>query len=292
MPAQDTRRALSDGLGPDRRGCFRRPRIPDPCRRCRQPQFPGTARFEVRRGSAQAVSVLLRSYDRDQPAIGRGGSPAAGRFPPSWYRFKREFRARGRYSNPNLIQLYELFCEDHSGFLQWSSFADSTFSEYVERERTGDTTSRTPCDVDLLRDALWHCRRAFLELHRRGILHRDIKPANVLVSLTGVPAAGFRPRARNRVERSTSAILAGTAGLHGPRAVRRQQPAGTSLRLVQPRRDGVSSPHWRATVQRHFVSVTVFHPAVLAQVAEIPDGFSGSCARIAESGSDQATHRR
>ncbi len=93
---------------------------------------------------------------------------------PGWlYRFKREFRTVADLSHPNIVRLYELFCEGDHWYLTMERIHGLRFAEHLARA----PEDRRSCFAQLA--------MAISALHGARCLHRDIKPSNVLVEPTG-----------------------------------------------------------------------------------------------------------
>ncbi|MGK2859119.1 MAG: serine/threonine-protein kinase [Thermoanaerobaculia bacterium] len=176
--------------------------------------FAGTDRFEVRRRLGEgAFGVVYEAFDRE-----RNGAVALkvlrrarGDF---LIRFKGEFRALADIANPNLVSLYELFCDHDSWFFTMElvegceflqhiavDSADATIddaapTEIIPRGGTVRGSGESPTrpsqprepfapHFGRLRYVLPQLARGLQALHDVGKLHRDIKPANILVSRHG-----------------------------------------------------------------------------------------------------------
>lgn len=124
-----------------------------------------------------AFGEVYRARDRQNPntplAVKILRRPSA----QALYRFKREFRALGEWSHPNLVALHELFLDSESAFFSMELVAGSDFQKHVRP------------DGLLSKERLFAALQGLCEgvsaLHERGRLHRDLKPANVLVEPSG-----------------------------------------------------------------------------------------------------------
>jgi eukaryotic-like serine/threonine-protein kinase len=135
--------------------------------------FSGTRRFEIRRElGAGAFGTVYEARNREHGAL--IALKALKTTQPDWiYRFKREFRLVADLSHPNIVRVFELFCEDERWYLTM---------ELIDGVPLGAHLTRTPAD---LRATLAQLARGIAALHRAGCLHRDIKPSNALVETTG-----------------------------------------------------------------------------------------------------------
>lgn len=132
-----------------------------------------SARFSLeRRLGAGSVGVVYLAYDHV-----RKGSVALKTLrtiaPLPLFRFKQEFRALTDVVHPNLVQLYELICEDGHWFFTMEAIRGVDFVTYCQH------------NPDRTRDAVVQLVRGVAALHDAGRLHRDIKPSNILVTPSG-----------------------------------------------------------------------------------------------------------
>jgi hypothetical protein len=112
-------------------------------------------------------------------------------------RFKHEFRALADVTHPNLVRLYELFCECEQWFFSMELLSGLDFTQHVQAAQdrplgvspTEDTATydapdpqRVYFDETRLRAALSQLAIGVSALHGAGKVHRDIKPSNILVT--------------------------------------------------------------------------------------------------------------
>ncbi len=121
--------------------------------------FKGT---DTQTGKAVAIKVLPKSLAQDASFVER---------------FKREVRATGSLSHPNIISVWD------SGVINGIFYLAM---EYVD----GETLIRRLHREKILseRDALMvglGVARGLEHAHAHGILHRDVKPENIMISTTG-----------------------------------------------------------------------------------------------------------
>src|SRR5262245_47530262 len=143
--------------------------------------YDGKPRFDIRaRLGAGGFGSVYEAYDRKQKRVVALKVLRRQQFVD---RFKRELRALVDIRHPNLVELYELFCEGSTWFFTMELVHGVDFLTYVEH-RPGKQPEAA-CNMTRLRAAAEQLAQAIRALHQRGILHRDIKPGNVLVSAAG-----------------------------------------------------------------------------------------------------------
>jgi serine/threonine protein kinase len=126
---------------------------------------------------AGTFGIVYKAFDRE-----RNGAVVLKKLlqidPAYLRRFKREFRSLADLTHPNLVQLYELFGNEHGWFFQYGSDGWRRLFSYVRQ-------SSLPRSWETLREALFQLATGVQALHASVRLHRDIKPSNVLVTPYG-----------------------------------------------------------------------------------------------------------
>jgi eukaryotic-like serine/threonine-protein kinase len=156
------------------------------------------------------MGVVYEAYDHEQGAV-RALKTLRNLRPEDIYLFKNEFRSLADLHHPNLIQLYELFCEDGLWFFSMERLSGQDLLSFVrgpapaalellprgqtlaEGEDAPPSDQAAPeapearpfMDEARLRAALGQLSLGIVALHRAGKIHRDIKPSNVLVTDEG-----------------------------------------------------------------------------------------------------------
>lgn len=99
-------------------------------------------------------------------------------------RFRREARAAASLTHPNIVQVYEVGCEDSMHYIS---------QEYVDGLNLRQQLDRTgPLSVDQAIVILQSVANALAAASSEGVTHRDIKPENVMVNQRGeVKVADF-----------------------------------------------------------------------------------------------------
>jgi eukaryotic-like serine/threonine-protein kinase len=150
-------------------------------RRLRANQLVGSVlveRFELLRLiGVGAFGEVYHARDRQNPNTALALKILRRPSAQALYRFKREFRALGEWSHPNLVALHELFLDDETAFFSMELVAGVDFQSYVR--------PAGQLDHGRLLTAMRGLSDGVSALHERGRLHRDLKPANVLVESSG-----------------------------------------------------------------------------------------------------------
>jgi serine/threonine protein kinase len=150
-------------------------------RRARANHLVGTVlmeRFELTKLlGIGAFGEVYQALDRQNPKSAQAVKILRRPSAQALYRFKREFRALGEWSHPNLVSLHELFLDRELAFFSMELVAGVDFHSFV---RPGGHLNKER----LFTATLGLCE-GVSALHDRGRLHRDLKPANVLVEASG-----------------------------------------------------------------------------------------------------------
>ncbi|HKU41702.1 MAG TPA: protein kinase [Polyangiales bacterium] len=122
------------------------------------------------------MGIVYRAYDdlrRSQVAL-----KTMNRIDPlAIYALKNEFRALADVHHPNLVRLFELFCEGDDWFFTMELVPGERFDRWVR--------PNGELDADRLRRAYAQLLDGIEAVHSCGKLHRDIKSSNVLVTEEG-----------------------------------------------------------------------------------------------------------
>jgi serine/threonine protein kinase len=140
--------------------------------------FFGSQRFVIqKRLGAGSFGIVYKAFDRERNEV--VALKKLLRLDPAHLRrFKREFRSLADLTHPNLVQLYELFGNEHEWFFSMELLDGVDFISYIRR-------SSLPGIWETLRKALFQLATGVQALHTSARLHRDIKPSNVLVTADG-----------------------------------------------------------------------------------------------------------
>jgi hypothetical protein len=137
--------------------------------------------------------------------------------PEDVYQLKREFRTLASFSHRHVVQLYELFADDHGCFftmelLEGESLLDHLRSGMVRGAALEEASSKE------LRRRFGELVDGLRTLHEAGQVHRDVKPSNVMVT----PKAGAvlldfgLTTAGREVVELEPGVLAGTVAYASP----------------------------------------------------------------------------
>jgi eukaryotic-like serine/threonine-protein kinase len=106
-----------------------------------------------------AIKVLREQYAADQEFVRR---------------FYQEAESAARLSHPNIVNTYDVGCEDHTYFIVMELVDGPSLAEIISAD------GKLPEPVAI--DYATQIASGLAYAHRVGLLHRDIKPANVLVT--------------------------------------------------------------------------------------------------------------
>ncbi len=115
--------------------------------------FQGTERFELIRQVARGgMGVIYEAYDRVRSM--RVAIKTLSRFSGDrLWRFKREFRALSNVAHPNIVGLYELFCEDGTWFFTMEFIEGQDMLSYVRKDAAGPALTTAALARNTLADA-------------------------------------------------------------------------------------------------------------------------------------------
>ncbi len=109
-----------------------------------------------------AVKILLTKYGNDHDFV---------------IRFRQEAQAAAKLSHPNIVNIYDVGCDDDIYYIIMEYVRGETLKEYIEKH--GHLPINTSIQITFdIGDALEAA-------HKNGIVHCDIKPHNILVTETG-----------------------------------------------------------------------------------------------------------
>lgn len=109
-----------------------------------------------------AVKILHEDYANDQDFVTR---------------FRKEAQAAAKLSHANIVNIYDVGCDDNVHYIVMEYVAGETLKEYIQRQKklSNDAAVRIAIDIG----------EALEQAHTNGIVHCDIKPHNILVTRTG-----------------------------------------------------------------------------------------------------------
>jgi serine/threonine-protein kinase len=128
-------------------------------------------------------------------------------------RFRREARAAGRLSHPNIVSVYDLGVDGDTVFFVME-YVPGVSLETILKENPVLPVSQALSIVEQVASGLE-------EAHRQGIVHRDVKPANVFIDERGRVKLGDFGVARIEGSELTQAgVGLGTPGYSAPEVLR------------------------------------------------------------------------
>lgn len=116
-----------------------------------------------------AVKVLHSNYSSDDDFV---------------VRFRREAQAAAKLSHPNIVNIYDVGCDDDTYYIVMEYVDGETLKDYIARQNriSNDAAVRIAIEIG----------EALEQAHANGIVHCDIKPHNILITRTGrVKVADF-----------------------------------------------------------------------------------------------------
>jgi len=128
-------------------------------------------------------------------------------------RFRREARAAGRLSHPNIVSVYDLGVDGDTVFFVME-YVSGVSLETILKENPVLPVAQAASIVEQVASGLD-------EAHRQGIVHRDVKPANVFIDERGRVKVGDFGIARVEGSELTQAgVGLGTPGYSAPEVLR------------------------------------------------------------------------
>ncbi len=98
----------------------------------------------------------------------------------SVYRFNEEFRWLSQLSHPNLIKLYDAYCEGQLRYFSMELVEGRTIREWFKRQSTKPGNRWTE-----LQRVLAQLASAIHYLHEHGVIHCDVKSSNMMIASGG-----------------------------------------------------------------------------------------------------------
>jgi serine/threonine protein kinase len=128
-------------------------------------------------------------------------------------RFRREARAAGRLSHPNIVSVYDLGVDGDTVFFVME-YVPGVSLETILKENPVLPVSQAVSIVEQVASGLE-------EAHRQGIVHRDVKPANVFIDERGrVKVGDFGVARIEGSELTQTGVGLGTPGYSAPEVLR------------------------------------------------------------------------
>ena len=144
---------------------------------------PNIPRYELRGRLGEGTSaVVYRAWDRElqRPVALKVLRDSAALSDVARERFRREARAAGGLSHPNVVHVHDV------GEVEGRLYI---VLELVEG-RPLSFSMREGAPRETLLRALVQSARGVAAAHAKGIVHRDLKPANILLAPSGEPKVG------------------------------------------------------------------------------------------------------
>lgn len=131
-------------------------------------------------------------------------------------RFKREAKAAGRMTHPNIVSIYEYGEDGMTAYIAMEFINGKSLKEYFE----GEERFQIPGIVRIMTEIL----SALDYSHRNGIVHRDIKPANIMINENGdVKVTDFGIARLESSSLTTAGTVLGTPSYMSPEQFMGQQ---------------------------------------------------------------------
>ena len=137
-------------------------------------------------------------------------------------RFRREARAAGNLSHPNIVTVHD-----------FSDSGDPMFiaMEFVEGDTLAEAMFRGPLAVDFILGVLRSAADALDYAHVHHIVHRDIKPANFLINQSGrlkITDFGIAKMLDSDEGLTSTGMVVGTAQYMSPEQISEAHVTGRS----------------------------------------------------------------
>ncbi|GEM_PF-5249652 len=130
--------------------------------------------------------------------------PTSARTKTMLERFIKEARAAAKIEHPNIVQVYDVDCQQGYNFI---------LMQFVEGESVQDVLARDgKFDERMATQIIRECAKGLDAAHKVGLVHRDIKPDNIMITTNeGVKLADFGLAQEVQASGKTgTAVVAGT----------------------------------------------------------------------------------
>jgi formylglycine-generating enzyme required for sulfatase activity/serine/threonine protein kinase len=152
-------------------------------------------------------TVAIKEYLPSDLAVRTDGSTVSAKskqdlesFEWGRERFLDEARAVAQFNHPNIIQIYDFFEENGTGYIVMPYIGGQTLSEAIKQQGT--------LDEQTIRAWLWPVIAGLKVVHAAGYIHRDIKPQNIMMDEESSPILLDFGAARAAIGGRTQALTA------------------------------------------------------------------------------------
>ena len=204
-------------------------------------------------------------------------------------RFRREARAAGRLSHPNIVSVHDLGADEATG----TPFIVMEYVPGTSLETVLSENASLP--VEQAVEVLEQVSAALAEAHRGGVIHRDVKPSNVFLDPRGrVKVGDFGVARLEGSELTQAGVGLGTPGYSAPEVLR-SAPADArsdvfALGVLAYRALTGQRPFPATTPEAVAIEVLERSPPPPASVRpEIPEHISRAVMRALEKSREQRT---